>query len=248
VPYGSVERDASLGLLALFSGDEKRVVVVMEAFVDESGTHKGAPTISVAAWVGGHWQWKKFLSYWDSKQFHAKDPKCGPLKQALFEAIRFGELEDFTAWMKPEDYAKHATPHFRTGLGNPYSVCTFACAIGVCKFCKDNNLGKVAFVIEEGQPNVAFVRETLEYMKTQERFGIASIATAGKKDFVQLCTADFLAHSRSSSEQWFEAFYGTGRVWQDHVTAEKSDTPRGAGGLVSGAASKAVAPLVEASR
>ena len=30
--------------------------------------------------------------------------------------------------------------------------------------------------------------------------------------------------------------------------ARKSDTPRGAGGLVSGAASKAVVPLVEASR
>jgi hypothetical protein len=29
---------------------------------------------------------------------------------------------------------------------------------------------------------------------------------------------------------------------------QESDTPRGAGGLVSGAASKAVVPLVEASR
>jgi|SRR5882672_8912087 len=32
------------------------------------------------------------------------------------------------------------------------------------------------------------------------------------------------------------------------VRAEQSDTPRGAGGLVSGAASKAVVPLVEAAR
>jgi len=49
-----------------------------------------------------------------------------------------------------------------------------------------------------------------------------------------------------------------GRIDQIHeemksrmdITAkdEKSDTPRGAGGLVSGAASKAVVPLVEASR
>jgi hypothetical protein len=221
MPYVSAETNVSSGLLALFSGDGKRAVVVMEAFIDESGTHKGAPTISVAAWVGAHWQWKKFLSYWDDKYFHAKDPKCAPLKQALFEAIGFGELEGFTAWMNPEDYAKHATAHFRSGLGNPYSVCAFACAIGVCKFCKDNNLGKVAFAIEDGQPNVEFVRETLEYMKTKERFGIASVATASKKDSVQLCTADFLAHSRSSSEEWFGTFYDTGRVWQDHVTPEK---------------------------
>jgi len=32
------------------------------------------------------------------------------------------------------------------------------------------------------------------------------------------------------------------------LKARKSDTPRGAGGLVSGAASKAAVPLVEASR
>jgi len=35
---------------------------------------------------------------------------------------------------------------------------------------------------------------------------------------------------------------------QSLVERHKSDTPRGAGGLVSGAASKAVVPLVEASR
>ena len=32
------------------------------------------------------------------------------------------------------------------------------------------------------------------------------------------------------------------------LRGRKSDTPRGAGGLMSGAASKAVVPLVEASR
>ena len=35
---------------------------------------------------------------------------------------------------------------------------------------------------------------------------------------------------------------------EDPEDDKKSDTPRGAGGLVSGAASKAVVPLVEASR
>src|SRR6266550_1332512 len=34
----------------------------------------------------------------------------------------------------------------------------------------------------------------------------------------------------------------------EHLVESESDTPRGAGGLVSGAASKAVVPLVEASR
>jgi hypothetical protein len=216
-----IETSVSEDLLALVSGDGKRIVAVMEAFIDESGTYKDASIVNVAAWVGAHWQWKKFLSYWDDRYFHARDPKCAPLKQALFEAIGFGELRGFTAWMEPKNYADHATAHFRSALGNPYSVCAFACAMGVCKFCKRDNLGKVAFVIEDGQPNVEFVRETLEFMKCKERFGIASIAIASKKDFVQLCTADFLAHSRSSNGRWFDALYDTERVYQDHVTPER---------------------------
>jgi hypothetical protein len=38
------------------------------------------------------------------------------------------------------------------------------------------------------------------------------------------------------------------QIMVDSRATRKSDTPRGAGGLVSGAASKAVVPLVEASR
>src|SRR5271155_1200201 len=148
MPYASVTENISADLLALFSGDGKRVVVAMEAFIDESGTHKGAPIVSVAAWVGLHYQWKKFLSHWDDKYFHAKESKCDPLRHALFEAIEFGEMEGFTAWLYPQDYQTHATAQFRSGLGNAYSLCTFACAIGVCGFCKRNKLGKVAFVIE----------------------------------------------------------------------------------------------------
>ena len=194
---------------------------MLETFIDESGTHKGASIISVAAMVGARYQWKKFLSYWDRRYFHAKERSCAPLKPALFDAIQFSELEGFTAWMKPEDYSTYATAHFRSGLGNPYAVCAFACAIGVCKFSKKNNLGKVVFVVEGGQPNVGYVKEVLEYMRTRERFGIESVAVSNKNDFVQLCTADFLAHSRSSDHEWFERLYDTGRVSQDRITPEK---------------------------
>lgn len=221
MPYVSVETNVSPQLVALFSGDGKRIVVVMEAFMDESGTHKGSPTVSVAAVVGAHWQWRRFLSFWDDRYFHAKDPRCAPRKHGLFEAMQDSELKSFVAWIKPEDYRAHATAHFRSGLGNAYAVCAFASAMGVCKFCRDNNLGKIAFVLESGQPNVEFVRQTLEYMQTKERYRIASVAVANKKDFVQLCTADFVAHSRTSDEEWFGFLYDSGRVSQDHITSEK---------------------------
>jgi hypothetical protein len=199
----------------------KRLVVVIEAYIDESGTHAGAPLVAVGAVVGARWQWKKFLSIWDDKYFHAKDPKCDPLKPAMFEAIRECELEGFVASMKPGDYKGHANEHFKSGLGNPYSVCTFACAIGVSKYCKANNLGEIAFMIEAGQPNVNFVRETLEYMQAKQRYRIASVAIVSKKKFVQLSTADFLSHSRTSEPGWFFNLQQTDHVWTDEVGPEK---------------------------
>jgi hypothetical protein len=205
----------------LLNAAEWEIVVEMQAFMDESGTHKGAPIISVGAWVGAQWQWKKFLSHWGERHFHAKESKCAPLKHGLFEAIQFSGIQGFTAWLQPEDYTAHATPHFKSGLGNPYAVCTFACVMGIGRHCRTNNLGRVAFFIENGQPNVNFVKQTLEYMKTRERSGVASVAVVQKKDFVQLCTADFLAHSRSSDKPWFDTLYNTGNVFQDHITPQK---------------------------
>src|SRR5271163_2358873 len=213
MPCASVETEtASSELLALFSGDEERLVVIMEAFIDESGTHKGAPTVSVGATLGAHWQWKKFLSHWGDKPFHAKDPRCTALKLGLFEAMEFAEVTGFSAWISPEDYKVTATEHFKTGLGNAYAVCALSCAIAVCKFCRARDLGKIAFVIEEGQPNVGFVRSALEYMMSRDRFTIASVAVAKKKDFVQLCTADFLAYSRTSDDAWYQELLNTGRI------------------------------------
>ncbi len=191
--------------------------MVFEAFIDESGTHKGASILSVAAMVGAHWQWKKFLSYWDNRYFHAREPKCAPLKPALFDAIQFSELKGFTAWMNPEDYKDNTTSRFRSSMGNAYAMCAYACAIGVCKFAREKKLGRVAFVIESGQPNVEWIKSVLENMHASETFGIASVAVANKKDFVQLCTADFLAHSRSSDPAWYQRLFDTCRISSAHL-------------------------------
>jgi hypothetical protein len=211
-------RRVSLPLLELLSQGSERCVAVFEAFIDESGTHKGAPVVGVAGWAAQRAFWKRFLSYWDDRYFHAKEPKCAPLKPALYDAIVDSRLEGFVAWMKPEDYREHTTPFFKSAMGNAYAVCTYACALGICRFARDKKMGPVAFVIEDGQPNSEWVREVLEGMKTKRHFGIASVATASKRDFVELCTADFLAHSLTSDPTWFTRLGGSGLVAEDHIT------------------------------
>jgi hypothetical protein len=195
---------------------------VLEAFIDESGTHKGAPSLSVAGWVAHHGYWKRFLSRWGEKrQFHAKDPRYDSSRAALYDAILDSQLEGFVSWIKPEHYKKHADPLFKSAIGNAYAVCTFNVALGIFKFARTNRMGKVAFIIESGQSNVEFIRQVLEGMKAKERFGVASVAVASKEDFVQLCTADFLAYSRTSDQGWFEEFVASGLVAEDYVTPER---------------------------
>jgi hypothetical protein len=194
---------------------------VFEAFVDESGTHKGASIVGVAAWAAHRAYWKRFVSWWGDRQFHAKDPKCSALKQGLFDAIQGSHLEGFVAWMKPQDYQAYASHLFKSAIGNAYAVCTFNCALGICKFAQKENLGPVAFVIEGGQPNAEWIREVLEGMKEKPRYGITSVAVVKKHDYVQLYTADFLAHSCTSNQDWFQRFRGTGRVLEDHITPNR---------------------------
>ena len=194
----------------------------MEAFLDESGTHSGSPIVGVAGWVGAHWQWSKFLSHWGEKPFHAKDPRCEPLKHGLAEAIEFAELDGFVAWMQPEDYEPNSDPVFRSAIGNAYAVCAFDCVLGICKFVPRHTTAKTAFVIEDGQSNSKFIREVLDGMKAKRSdLGIASVGLAGKKDFVQLITADFLAYSRTSDPKWFEVLMSTGHVAEDHITGDR---------------------------
>src|SRR5437870_13612829 len=71
-----------------------------------------------------------------------------------------------------------------------------------------------------------------------------NIISKRKVDNRRVLSSGLLKHSyslRPSSWPADDAFY----FCRNRI---KSDTPRGAGGLVSGAASKAVVPLVEASR
>lgn len=194
---------------------------MLEAFLDESGTHKGSHIVAVAGWVAHHGYWKKFLSQWGDRPFHAKDSKCDPLKYGLHDAIVDSDLNGFVAWMKPEDYGNHANPVFKSAIGNACAVCTFDCALGICKFAGKHRLGKVAFVIEDGQPNARFIQQVLDGMKERERLGIASVTLASKKDFVQLCTADFLAHSCTSEPEWFRTLVDSGLVANDYITSER---------------------------
>jgi hypothetical protein len=188
-------------ILEVISGNGRRCVAVLWAYLDESETHKGSPLIVVAGYAGGHNEWRLFERSWRKKLidhniefFHAKDSKCDILRPYLVDNILKRKLYGVICAISPDEYNLHATPHFKSTIGNAYAACIYSCTLQLAQIARDNELGKISIVIESGQPNSEYVEKTLKLFMKSPRYDIASVTIGDKKDFVPLQTADFLSH------------------------------------------------------
>jgi hypothetical protein len=197
VIYDSISQE----ILEVISGNGRRLVAVLWAYLDESGTHKGSPLVVVAGYAGGHNEWRLFERNWQKKlanynieYFHAKDPKCDILRPYLADEILKRKLYGVICAINPDEYNLHANHHFKSTIGNAYAACTYSCALEIAKIARNNELGKISIVIESGQPNSEYVEKTLKLFMKSQNYDIASVALGNKKDFIPLQTADFLSH------------------------------------------------------
>lgn len=206
-------------LLALFSGDGKRIVAVLESFMDESGTHAGAPVLCVASCLGSHEKWTKFLAKWGTPDFHSRNPRSNVLKPKLCDLINGCELDIVVSHLEPVGYKTKTSNQWRSAIGNAYAVCAFGCAIGARKVFPHD---KVAHVVAAGQPNAEWVERTLKALALRPDFRgfIVSVALAQISEFVQLHVADFIAHSWSTrNTKWLNRI-DDGRMHEIDVTKQ----------------------------
>jgi hypothetical protein len=196
-------------------GDGERWLLVLDAFLDEAGTNDKCPCVTVAGFYGSQDQWKVFREMWSphSKEFHA-----------LYHEARFPELCSaieasqitgiwVTFWKK--DYELLATEHMKSYMGNPYAICAFMCVMEICEQVKV----PTAVVLEQGQPNLSFVRRILEDMMDAGQLCISSVTSAKKVDFIELHPADFVSHCGSTYDKsWLTRLMDAGRLQHGHVT------------------------------
>jgi hypothetical protein len=215
-------------LIDSLSGSGKRYIAVLEAYLDESGTHAGANLLCVAGYVGNRKEWFAFEEKWQKEIdraklscFHAKDPKCGILKLPLIEAIENRNLTGFICSVRPEIFNLYAGVQYRSKLGNAYSACTLHVAKAVFDMTRDRKLGPILFYIEDGQPNAKFVERTLKLLLNNRQFPVAGVTLGRKDEFLPLQTADFLAHSYSVKDQpWLDLLLRGRKVHGREMTAE----------------------------
>jgi hypothetical protein len=198
-------------------GDGERWLLVLDAFLDEAGTNKQCPCVTVAGFYGNRDQWKIFRDLWRprSEGFHAlrHEDRFPDLCSAI-EASRINGIW-VTLWKK--DYEQFATEHMKSFMGNPYAICAFMCVMEICGRVKL----PIAIVLEQGQPNLPFVRGILESMMDAGELCISSVTPAMKKDFIELHPADFASHCGSTYDKPpLQRLMDAGRLLHGHVTKD----------------------------
>jgi hypothetical protein len=196
----------------------RRIVTVvkgnlLEAYLDESGTHKGSPILAVAGYFGTHDQWNVFLDKWKCQEFHACDPRFDGFKPQLAEAIDASEIEGGEVCLRPNEFEESASSDMKSNMGNAYAVAVFMWVTGICKLVTaENEDARIALVLEDGQPNIEWVQRLLIAF-IAELPTIASVTVRSKTGVPQLHPADFLVHSRSTTDTaWMERLFAKRRV------------------------------------
>lgn len=199
------------------SNDGRGIVVVFQAYFDESGTHTNSPLVVVAGWIGNRKAWESFIEEWNLSLekvgisgFHAKDPKCEALKIPLAKAILKRNLYAVAWAVTRSDFRNNVSNRFMNQFGNEYSTCAYHCVGSVMKYMKDNGYYEVALVFEDGQPNSNIIHETVSSMiASPEDTRLISIDFLFKNNSrsIPLQAADFLAHAIATNEsQWVKLF------------------------------------------
>jgi len=184
-----------------------RCIVVLTAFMDEGGTDKHSPVLCVAAYVGDVEEWERFTNEWVAileknriDCFHSKERRCIPLRPKLVEALSRRDVQGWLMSVGRRNYEQMVSHSAKSTAGNAYAVCAFMCAMKIARYAKNNRMGDVGFVIEDGQPNIEYVRKTLDAMIGVEDLSIASVTIAKKRQFIPLQAADLLAHAAATHD------------------------------------------------
>lgn len=206
----------------MVSGCGRWQIVTMHAFIDESGTNPETPVLSVAGCYGTKDQWEAFRKIWEphSSEFHAKN--SSRLFPQLCDAIESCGINGMLLTVSKRTYKESANAHLKTAIGNAYSVCALLCALMI----GDAVYGQpVSFVLEQGQPNLGFVKNILEAMMDAGEPYIAAIVSARKDEFIELHTADFVSHLSSTNDRpWMQRLFNAKRMKHAHITKDKLDS------------------------
>jgi len=185
-----------------------RLVVILTAYFDESGTHRGAKALSVGGYVStaDHWElfereWMESLRIYGVDYFHTTDfvASQGEFKKwprqhqhhRLRRLIDTGNRHSRAAIGVAIPVSLYESlPHEdRAACGSIYRVAAMQCCMEVTRWMKEKHAdGEVAYVFEAGAKGKGIVTEfftrVMQDKENRERFRVLSIRFEDKRRFV----------------------------------------------------------------
>lgn len=190
---------------------------MIEAYIDESAkTLAGRPVYSVGGFIGTRDEWRRFEELWTPELigagvpcYHGKDNKCDRLRLPMVQTIQSSGVRGLLATVFQDEYTE-AGHELKSTLGNHYAFLAVHMALTIRDWARKNGGGPIAYVLEDGQPNVEHV---MRVIRTLTGGDAASVACAGKRDFTGLQAADFVAHHGAALDvglAWITQLLGDG--------------------------------------
>ncbi len=203
--------------------DEKRNVVVLDSFFDESGKDDGR-IIIVSGYVGSSKlmhqlarDWKDVLrdykvEYWHTSRFrnpnsklfkHLSKSRRKRLVRELVTAINRRTLMGVTVVMDKERYLSLTSPRFRSQWGAPYVYCVELALIAISTFLKSEGRHDelINILLEEGHKNAEQAIHHIKILKEDAAtadirpLNVGEYGLGEKRKQPALQAADMLAYS-----------------------------------------------------
>jgi len=195
-----------------------KLIAVLTAYIDESGTHTQSPIMGLGGFVSdtGRWEsferrWQNFLDWAGIPFFHMtdfenrkqiyegwSDEKRLTAIKRICKIIRQSALFGFQSAIVKRDYEALSDSDRRL-IGDEYTLCANQCGQFVAEWQRKTGRDEpVAYVFEAGAPGANILHRvftnTLNNEKLRKKFQLLSIRFERKHDFKPLQAADIMAY------------------------------------------------------
>jgi hypothetical protein len=191
-------------------------LAVLQVYMDESGTHDGSQTVTVAGYIGRPESWRDWTEKWAQalggvKVYHAvdaqnlngefakwDDAQVAELVKKLLPIIVGAEIGGISVAMdlRAFETAMKGRDDLRELFGTPYIACLQWAMQAILNIAFEvRNAEQIAFIHENNDFH-AQAYECFSWVKQNSHRGnnIISLTFGGKKDYPPLQAADILAY------------------------------------------------------
>jgi hypothetical protein len=200
--------------------NEKSIVAMFHAFLDESGTHHGARAMAVAGYVASLKEWQAFNLEWQralsdfgiSDFFHmnkfegARNGRGAPpynswsaeLKEKRFETlvslINHYARMSVGVVMDTSTFAECVSQTLSSRFGGMYGIASVACALEVARTVVDKQAAALVHYTFESGRRAGYLKMAFDEVRGHPLFRVHGVAFLHKRDATPLQAADILAY------------------------------------------------------